>query len=122
MATHTNDTVTAHLNTGLQHFASEFSSLLLTPVHLLNDTSSHCPCRTGCFQTDSCNGTMVEFTKTSTECCDGFGREESMDSILRSHYSYFRGNHRSHKSNILRTEGCTISESSNTVTLGLQVQ
>ena len=72
-----------------------------------NGTFSCCICRTGCFRTDSCNGTMVNFTKTSTECCDGFAQEESMDSSLRHHFSFFRN-----RKSKLRTEGCTISKSS----------
>ena len=62
---------------------------------------------TDCYSTNQCNGTMVNFTKNSTDCCDGFAQGEPMEPAAGAAGESFR---RYKNRNSLRTEGCPVSK------------
>ena len=62
---------------------------------------------TDCYSTNQCNGTMVNFTKNSIDCCDGFAQGEPMEpeaGAAGESFSFFKNR------NSLRTEGCPVSK------------
>ncbi len=65
---------------------------------------------TDCYATNQCNGTMVNFTKNTIDCCDGFAQGESMESeaVAAGESFDFIRKYRNRIS--LRTEGCPISK------------
>ncbi len=65
---------------------------------------------TDCYVTNQCNGTMVNFTKNSIDCCDGFAQGEPMEpeaGAAGESFGFFR---RYKNRNSLRTEGCPVSK------------
>ena len=65
---------------------------------------------TDCFVTNQCNGTMVNFTDNTIDCCDGCAQGESMESAAVAAGESFDFIRRYRNRISLRTEGCPVSK------------